>query len=125
MLDEADRCLDMGFKKTMNAIIENLPAIRQTLLFSATQTKSVQDLIRLSLKDPSYVAVHEHSKYSTPGALEQSYSVCNIKDKVSIIWSFIRNHSKKKTIVFFSTSKQAKYMFEIFTKCVFFINYCV
>ena len=39
VLDEADRILDMGFAQTMNAIIENLPAQRQTLLFSATQTK--------------------------------------------------------------------------------------
>lgn len=46
VLDEADRCLDMGFKETMNAIIANLPPKRQTLLFSATQTKSVQDLAR-------------------------------------------------------------------------------
>lgn len=41
MLDEADRCLDMGFEKTMNSIIENLPPKRQTLLFSATQTKYI------------------------------------------------------------------------------------
>ena len=39
ILDEADRCLDMGFAKAMNAIIGNLPTERQTLLFSATQTK--------------------------------------------------------------------------------------
>ena len=41
VLDEADRILDMGFQQTMNAVIENLPAKRQTLLFSATQTKWV------------------------------------------------------------------------------------
>ena len=39
VLDEADRILDMGFKATMNAIIDNLPEDRQTLLYSATQTK--------------------------------------------------------------------------------------
>jgi superfamily II DNA/RNA helicase len=39
VLDEADRILDLGFKDTMNAVIENLPEERQTLLFSATQTK--------------------------------------------------------------------------------------
>jgi len=42
----------MGFEKTLNAIIENLPSSRQTLLFSATQTKSIRDLARLSLKVP-------------------------------------------------------------------------
>ncbi|XP_012864933.1 PREDICTED: probable ATP-dependent RNA helicase DDX10 [Dipodomys ordii] len=64
VLDEADRILDMGFADTMNAIIENLPKKRQTLLFSATQTKSVKDLARLSLKNPEYVWVHEKAKYS-------------------------------------------------------------
>merc|ERR1712226_779660 len=54
VLDEADRILDLGFQQSMNAIIENLPSQRQTLLFSATQTKSVKDLARLSLKDPMY-----------------------------------------------------------------------
>ncbi|XP_064433557.1 probable ATP-dependent RNA helicase DDX10 isoform X3 [Mirounga angustirostris] len=63
VLDEADRILDMGFADTVNAIIENLPKKRQTLLFSATQTKSVKDLARLSLKNPEYVWVHEKAKY--------------------------------------------------------------
>lgn len=42
MLDEADRILDMGFATTLDAIISGLPQERQTLLFSATQTKSVK-----------------------------------------------------------------------------------
>ena len=41
ILDEADRILDMGFKQQMDSILEYLPS-RQTLLFSATQTKSVK-----------------------------------------------------------------------------------
>ena len=52
-MDEADRILDLGFAETMNAIIGNLPNTRQTLLFSATQTKSIKDLARLSLKNPT------------------------------------------------------------------------
>lgn len=39
-----------GFSATLNAIVANLPRQRQTMLFSATQTKSVKDLARLSLK---------------------------------------------------------------------------
>lgn len=59
----------MGFADTMNAIIENLPKKRQTLLFSATQTKSVKDLARLSLKDPEYVWVHEKAKFRYVGII--------------------------------------------------------
>jgi ATP-dependent RNA helicase DDX10/DBP4 len=116
VLDEADKCLDMGFEQTMNAIIANLPEKRQTMLFSATQTKSVRDLARLSLKEPQYVSVHEHSEYSTPTGLQQSYVVCELKDKVSIIWSFIKNHLKQKIIIFFASCKEVKYVYEVFCK---------
>ena len=41
ILDEADRILDLGFSATINCIVENLPATRQTVLFSATLSKWV------------------------------------------------------------------------------------
>lgn len=116
VLDEADRCLDMGFEQTMNAIIANLPPKRQTFLFSATQTKSVRDLARLSLKDPSFVSVHEKAEHSTPKELQQSYVICNLEDKVAILWSFIRNHLKQKSIIFLSSCKQVKYLYEMFCR---------
>ncbi|XP_015437569.1 PREDICTED: probable ATP-dependent RNA helicase DDX10 [Dufourea novaeangliae] len=116
VLDEADRCLDMGFEQTMNSIIENLPPKRQTLLFSATQTKSVRDLARLSLKDPMYVSVHEHATHTTPEALQQSYVICALEDKIAMLWSFLRNHLKQKVIVFFSSCKQVKYVYEVFCR---------
>ncbi|CAB3254218.1 unnamed protein product [Arctia plantaginis] len=116
VLDEADRCLDMGFEATMNAIIENLPSERQTLLFSATQTKSVKDLVRLSLKFPTYVAPHEQAATVTPESLQQSYIVCDVDEKIGILWSFIRNHLKQKVLVFMATCKQVKYIYELFCK---------
>lgn len=116
VLDEADRCLDMGFEQTMNAIIENLPPGRQTLLFSATQTKSVKDLARLSLRQPVYVAPHEQAAHSTPEALQQNYVVVELQDKVTMLWSFIKNHLRQKCIVFLSSCKQVKYIYEIFCK---------
>lgn len=116
VLDEADRCLDMGFAETMNAIIENLPPDRQTLLFSATQTKSIKDLARLSLKSPEYVAPHDSSETKTPTALQQNYVVVNQEDKITMLWSFIKSHLKQKSIVFLSSCKQVKYICEIFSK---------
>ncbi|NXA10518.1 DDX10 helicase, partial [Sapayoa aenigma] len=116
ILDEADRILDMGFADTMNAIIENLPKKRQTLLFSATQTKSVKDLARLSLKDPEYVWVHEKAKFSTPATLDQNYVVCELQQKVNMLYSFLRTHLKKKSIVFFASCKEVQYLFRVFCK---------
>lgn len=116
VLDEADRCLDMGFEQAMNAIIEHLPPERQTFLYSATQTRSVKDLARLSLSDPVFVAPHDQAAFSTPDALAQNYVVVNLEDKITMLWSFIKTHMKQKCIVFLSSCKQVKYVNEMFCK---------
>ncbi|KAJ2759590.1 ATP-dependent RNA helicase dbp4, partial [Coemansia nantahalensis] len=114
VLDEADRILDMGFKKTMNAIIANLPRQRQTLLFSATQTKSVKDLARLSLERPEYVGVHEKDRFSTPSKLTQHYMVVPLPQKLDMLYSFMRTHPSCKMIVFLSSGKQVRFVYETF-----------
>lgn len=114
ILDEADRILDMGFRKTLDAIVDNLPPSRQTLLFSATQTKSVKDLARLSLKDPEYVAVHEASDSATPSALQQSYVLVALPEKLDTLYGFMKTHLKCKAIVFMSTGKQVRFAYETF-----------
>uniref|UniRef100_A0A0B7A8E2 ATP-dependent RNA helicase n=1 Tax=Arion vulgaris TaxID=1028688 RepID=A0A0B7A8E2_9EUPU len=116
VLDEADKILQMGFAQTMNAVIEALPRQRQTLLFSATQTKSVKDLARLSLKRPIYVSVHEKAKAVTPTTLGQRYIVCEMQDKINILWSFIRSHRHAKILVFLSCCKQTRYIYQVFKK---------
>ncbi|DBB17176.1 TPA: hypothetical protein ACH3X3_014243 [Trebouxia sp. C0006] len=116
VLDEADRILDMGFSATLNAILQNLPQERQTMLFSATQTKSVKDLARLSLKAPEYIAVHAEAAMPTPVKLQQAYVICELHEKVNVLWSFIKTHLRSKVIVFLSTCKQVKFMYEAFKK---------
>nr|XP_023921473.1 DEAD-box ATP-dependent RNA helicase 32 [Quercus suber]POE99085.1 dead-box atp-dependent rna helicase 32 [Quercus suber] len=116
VLDEADRILDVGFKKALNAIVSQLPKNRQTLLFSATQTKSVQDLARLSLKDPEYLSVHEESVTSTPNLLQQTAMVVPLDQKLDMLWSFIKSHLNSKILVFLSSCKQVKFVYEAFKK---------
>lgn len=106
VLDEADRILDVGFKTQLNAIISQLPKHRQTLLFSATQTKSVKDLARLSLKDPEYLSVHEESTTATPSGLMQTAMIVPLHQKLDMLWSFIKKHLNKKILVFLSSCKQ-------------------
>lgn len=52
ILDEADRMLEEGFQAEMQEIIKSCPRGRQTLLFSATMTDDVDQMIRLSLNKP-------------------------------------------------------------------------
>ncbi|KAJ5900517.1 ATP-dependent RNA helicase dbp4 [Penicillium subrubescens] len=114
VMDEADRILDMGFQKTVDAIVDHLPKERQTMLFSATQTKKVGDLARLSLQDPEYVAVHETAAAATPSTLQQHYTITPLATKLDVLWSFIRSNLKSKTVVFLSSGKQVRFVYESF-----------
>lgn len=116
VLDEADRILDVGFKKVINAIVSQLPKHRQTFLFSATQTKSVQDLARLSLKDPEYISVHEESVTATPSRLHQTAMIVPLDQKLDMLWSFVKAHLNSRILVFLSSCKQVKFVFEAFKK---------
>ncbi len=144
VLDEADRILDMGFAKTLDAILEHLPKERQTLLFSATQTKSLKALARLSLRSPQYVSVMARTQeereemegkgdegdgekegkegsddaqiVGTPMRLSQSYTVIPSHEKLAVLWSFLKTHLNAKIIVFFATGKQVRFAFETFCK---------
>lgn len=57
VIDEADAIMKIGFEQDMNEILKILPKERQTVLFSATQTKKVDDLARLSLKSPIFIGI--------------------------------------------------------------------
>ncbi|XP_067638476.1 probable ATP-dependent RNA helicase DDX10 [Eurosta solidaginis] len=117
VLDEADRCLDMGFEDTLNAILDNFPTNRQTLLFSATQTNSVKDIARLNLENALFIGNEKpKAEEIIPVLLKQNYVVIKLEDKITMLWSFIKNHLKQKIIVFFTCCKQVKYIFEIFCK---------
>ena len=65
VIDEADALLRQGFEEDLAQIIKTLPKERQSILFSATQTQKVDELARLSLKDPLYIGVDDEKEMAT------------------------------------------------------------
>lgn len=125
VLDEADRILDLGFREQMVRILDYLPpgnrgegdnddVGRQTMLFSATQTKRVADLAALSLYKPEYLGVHDKETSKTPTNLDQSVMVVPLQHKLDAIFSFIKSHLKCKSIIFLSSCSQVRHIWQVF-----------
>lgn len=116
VLDEADRLLDMGFQRQLDAIMAKLPKQRRTGLFSATQTEAVEALSRAGLRNPMRVQVAVASKPTgkggegqaqggqvTPSSLSIYYLLCEADGKLGQLVHFLRAHRKEKVIVYFLT----------------------
>lgn len=71
VLDEADRMLEDGFADELNEILTTIPKSRQTMLFSATMTDTVDKLIRVGLNRPVRLLVD--AKKQTVGTLVQEF----------------------------------------------------
>ena len=95
-MDEADRMLEIGFEEEMRQIVRLLPADRQTMLFSATQTTKVEDLARLSLKKPLYIGVDDAAAEATAARLEQGYCVVPSAARFLLLFTFLKKNKGKK-----------------------------
>uniref|UniRef100_A0A5S6QDM6 ATP-dependent RNA helicase n=1 Tax=Trichuris muris TaxID=70415 RepID=A0A5S6QDM6_TRIMR len=115
IIDEADRILDIGFELDMQRIIRLLPKQRQTVLFSATQTKKIEDLAKLALKkEPIFVSISEDAGQATVEGLNQGYVICPVEKRFHLLYTFLRKNLQKKVMVFFSSCASVKYHNELF-----------
>ncbi|XP_076760859.1 ATP-dependent RNA helicase DDX55 [Xylocopa sonorina] len=114
ILDEADRLLDLGFSASLDTILSYLPRLRRTGLFSATQTKELQQLIRAGLRNPALITVKEKPNISTPTNLKNNYTIVNAEYKLSIMIDFIQCKGiNLKYMIFLSTCACVDYFSHI------------
>ncbi|KAL4557333.1 hypothetical protein LXL04_035508 [Taraxacum kok-saghyz] len=114
VIDEADRILEANFEEEMKQIIKILPKTRQTALFSATQTKKVEDLARLSFQTtPVYIDVDDGRSRVTNEGLQQGYCVVPSTKRFLLLYSFLKRNLSKKVMVFFSSCNSVKFHSEL------------
>ena len=113
VIDEADRILEIGFEEEMNAILKLLPKERQTALFSATQTRKVADMVRMSMRKPVFIEVKSKDNVSTRQGLTQGYVVCEAEKRFLLLYTFLKKNKGKKMMVFMSSCNAVKYYDEL------------
>ncbi len=111
VLDEADRMLDMGFQATIDDIIADTPADRQTLLFSATfpdeqSTEGLAIMTRGVMRDPVSVKVEETHDATT---IEQHfYAVANDDARFAALKQLLLATRPTTSVVFCNTKRETQ-----------------
>jgi len=112
IIDEVDVMLDLGFRFQLKNILEFLPERRQNMMFSATMTEEVDELIEDFFKSPAKVTI---ALSGTPldNIAQQCYPVPNFFTKVNLLAHILKNKTEySKVLVFVSSKKNADRLFE-------------
>ena len=103
ILDEADEMLDMGFIDDINSILSLVTLPHQTMLFSATFNKELEEIANNYMIKPKKITVSHGSL--TVDAIDQKYVYCKASDKVEIIARLIEINEYKLVMIFCNTKK--------------------
>jgi ATP-dependent RNA helicase RhlE len=114
VLDEADRMLDMGFWPDVRRIVRALPDKRQNLLFSATMSRAVLDVIGDALDKPVHVQVGERA---TPVEnVEQAVYPVDAGQKTDLLVEFLKHHKPERALIFTRTKFRAERLSHALTR---------
>ena len=105
ILDEADQMLDMGFIRDLNKIVGQLPKTRQTILFSATMPKLIEDLTQRYLKEPVRISVTPES--TTAERVSQGVLHVSASNKLALLGAVLQAPDIDRALVFTRTKHTA------------------
>ncbi len=114
VLDESDRMLDMGFIRDIRRILAKLPEERQTLMFSATISKTIEQLANTLLKSPTLIEVA--SRNTASEQVQQVVHPVERNRKRELLAYMISFHNWKQVLVFTRTKHGASRLTEQLAK---------
>lgn len=106
VLDEADEMLSMGFKDELDAILENAPAEKQTLLFSATMPEEIVAISKRYMNDTYEISAGR--KNSGAENVDHHYYLIHAKDRYVALKRVVDINPNIYGIIFCRTRSETK-----------------
>lgn len=106
VLDEADRMLEMGFQPALDAIVEQLPVKRQTLLFSATFPDQIKAISKRIMVMP--VMVQVESTHDETSIEQHFYQADSHEQRLTALRLLLLEHAPRSTLVFCNTKQETR-----------------
>ena len=106
VLDEADRMLDMGFQSSLDAIMNQLPEKRQTLLFSATYPDEIQSISSRIMSNPIIVRIAASEEKST--IKQHFYKINDEAHRLAALRLLLLESRPESAIIFCETKKETQ-----------------
>jgi ATP-dependent RNA helicase DDX27 len=118
VLDEADRMLEEGFETQLNEILTTIPKSRQTMLFSATMTSTVDKLIRIGMDKPVRLMV-DAKKHTVAGLTQEFIRLRQGKEdkRLAYLMYVCEKIYTDRVIIFFRQKKEAHKVRVVFALC--------
>ncbi len=105
VIDEVDEMLDLGFRHQIDNFIDKLPPIRQNLMFSATFTDDVKDVMESFLRETVKIEI---ARTGTPieKIKQLAYQVPNYNTKLNLIEHLLKNEEELSRVLIFVDNKK-------------------
>ncbi len=104
ILDEGDEMLKMGFKEDIETILDATNATHQTMIFSATMPKTIQNIAKRYMNDPVHVTVVTGEEANKD--ITQYYYTVNEKNKLEAVSRLLHVYNPKLTLIFCNTKRK-------------------